>query len=325
MIITFEDSCWTFDDNCWNRSLTEVLVLLGMRQQHTVLANPDAMLKWCTEHLRLHVEYFKTRLAAGQNRTNALKVKVSPTGGSAVTSDPPWHLTADAIRELVNRPLRLVLENDNSDQLFVESTVPFFSRWCSNGWISSEMGGGSAMERDIAATGGDVVAKWRTFYLFDSDRLHPSELAVDWTPPNGDGCQGYKFEVACADLPNSRWHRLERRSIENYLPQVVLDGVNSAATSALFGSSVGHMAHFYNIKRGLNGDGVSPADPKKTVRASRCKGFWASLPATEISSLKIGFGSSVSDEFRNVPSAYAWPADVLREMDALAEALQDAI
>lgn len=325
MIIAFEDCCWTSNQDSWNRSLTEALVLLAIRQQHTVVANHNAMLGWCTVHLPLHVDYFKTRLAAGQSRSNALKIKVSSAGSSAVTSDPPWHLSAEAIRELVNRPLRLVLENDLSDRLFVESTVTYFSQWCSTGWISPAMGGGSAMEKDIASTGSDIVAKWRTFYLFDSDRLHPNELHEDWTPPNGDGCQGHKFELACTCLPNARWHRLERRSIENYLPQAVLNNVNPDAASTLFGSSVGRMGHFYNVKQGLKGDGVSPPDPKKSVRAARSQDFWATLSEAEILSLEVGFGRNISDEFRNVASTHAWTPDVLREMDAFSEALQDAI
>jgi len=325
VIVTFEERCWSLEDDNWRRSLTEVLVLLTMRQQHTVLANPTAMLNWCTEHLRLYVDYFRTRLATGYSRTNALKINISPTGASAVIGDPPWDITAEAARELINRPLRLVLENDQSDRTFIESAVPVFSRWSSNGWISPAMGGGSAMENDIALTSGDLAAKWRTFYLFDSDRLHPSELAAGWTPPNGDGCQGHKFEIACGSLPRGRWHRLERRSIENYLPQTVLNNVNPAATSTLFGTSVGSMAHFYNIKRGLSGDGVSPINPNKAIRANRCQGFWTSLPAAEIASLETGFGANVFDEFRNVPNAHAWTADILREMDALTEALKDAI
>ena len=325
MIVSFDDDCWSLQDDVWKRSLTEVLILLAIHQQHVVLARPNAMLAWCAENLRLYDEYFRTRLASAQSRTNSLKIKVSPTGADAVAGNPPWNLTARAARELVNRPLRLVLENDQSDRLFVESTVPSFSRWCSNGWVSPAMGGGSAMEKDIAASTSDVVAKWRTFYLFDSDRLHPSELTVGWTPPSGDGCQGHNFEVACTGLPRARWHRLERRSIENYIPQAVLQNVNPTATSTLFGASVGLMARFFNMKRGLRGDGVSPPNPNKVIRATRCRGFWSSLPAAEVTSLESGFGTDVSDEFRNVPSAHAWPEDVLHEMDALAEALQDAI
>lgn len=181
------------------------------------------------------------------------------------------------------------------------------------------------MEKDIAATASDVAAQWRTFYLFDSDRLHPMELAAGWAPPGGDGCQGHRFELACANLPRNRWHRLKRRSIENYLPQAVLGTVNPAATSTLFGTSVGHMAHFYNIKAGLTGDGVYPPNPKKPVRAARCQGFWTSLPQADIDALERGFGPGVSSEFGNVPANHHWPADVIAEAGDLADALQDAI
>lgn len=325
MIISFDDTCWSHQDEDWARGLIEVLVLLAMRQQHALLADPDVMLPWCRDHLNLHVDYFRTRLASAQYRTNAITINISPTGASSVTSAPPWNLTANAARDLVNVPLRLVLENDQSDQMFVASTIPSFSNWCASGWISPAMGGGSAMEKDIAVTTTHVVARWRTFYLFDSDRLHPGELITGWGPPGGDGCQGHNFEVACADLPPARWHRLRRRSIENYLPQVVLNAANPATTSTLFSTSVGAMAHFYNLKKGLAGDGVSPPDPKKSVRASRCQGFWTSLPTAEIAALESGFGPKVSSAFQNVPAHHPWPADVIAEMDDLAAALQDAI
>ncbi len=325
MIVTFEDDCWSLDDDVWRRSLVEVLVLLAMRQQHSVWANPAAMLPWCGEHLRLHTDYFKVRLASAVSRANSLKISVSPTGASVVAGDPPWALTASAACELINRPLRVVLENDHSDRLFIESTVQSFSRWRANGWLTPAMGGGSAMKKDIAATAGDVVARWRTFYLFDSDRLHPSELAAGWTPPRGDSCQGHQFEVACGSIPRARWHRLERRSIENYLPAVVLQGVNAGAAATLFGASVGAMVHFYNVKQGLAGDGISPPNPTSAIRAARSQGFWTALRAAEITALETGFGPHVSNEFQNVPSAFAWPPDVLREMDGVAQALLDAI
>ena len=325
MILDFDDSCWSHEDDDWQRSLIELLVLVALHRQHSVLATPQAMLSWCCDHLKFHVDYFKTRLASAQLRANALTIRISPTGAEEVAGAPPWSLTANAAHRLVNSPLRVVMENDRSDRKFVESTVRSFSKWCENGWITPAMGGGSAMEKDIAATSADVAAQWRTFYLFDSDRLHPSELSATWSPPAGDGCQGYAFESACTSMPRERWHRLNRRSIENYLPLAVLSAVNSAVTSALFGVSVGDMAHYYNVKKGLAGDGVSPQDPKKTVRASRSHGFWNTLPSSTIGALEMGFGSRISAEFDNVPAHHSWCADIVREMNSLADALQDAM
>lgn len=325
MIVTFEDACWTSDDHQWKKSLFEVLVLLAMREQHSILANSTLMLPWCQSHIPFHADYFRTRLASSQNRANSIAVTVSPTGHNTVVGEPPWCTTALAAQDLVNSPLRVVLENDVFDRMFVEATLPSFSQWCAKGWISPAMGGGAAMANDIATSLANNVSKWRTFYLFDSDRLHPSELAGGWSPPGGDSCQGHIFEIACTNLPPRRWHRLRRRSIENYLPEAVLTALKPATSSTLFGHSVGSMAHFYNVKNGLRGDGVSPPNAAQAIRAARSQGFWNSLSPQEVSALEGGFGRQVSREFQNVPPTHAWSADILTEMDALAEALQDAI
>ncbi|MCV2419090.1 hypothetical protein [Paucibacter sp. DJ2R-2] len=325
MIVDFDDTCWSQQDESWNRSLLEFLVLLVMHEQHAVRAEPDSMIAWCSVHLRMHVEYFKIRLASSQARANAIVLRVLPSGDSGATAPPPWALTATAAGALVKRPLRLVLENGNSDRAFVESTIPSFTQWCDREWIDPDHGGGSEMQKDISETAMNVAAQWRTFYLFDSDRLHHSELASGWTPPNGDGCQGYKFERSCEALPRSRWHMLRRRSIENYLPPSVLSSVNVTTATVLFSSEVGQMAHFYNFKRGLAGDGVMPSDPKKVVRAGRSQGFWSQLSPPAVAALSQGFGEKISEKFNNVPVNHPWPNDVLLEMDALMGALQDAI
>lgn len=325
MILDFDDTCWSHNDDDWRRSLIETLVLVKRLEQHAVLATPAEMLTWCGQHLTLFVEYFKTRLTSAQPRTNALTIRISPTGASTVNGAPPWGLTAEAASAIISRPFRLVLENNESDLGFVKSTVPRFSTWQDRGWLEPIMGGGSPMEAEINSTSADVVGRWRTFFLFDSDRLHPTELAPSWTPPGGDGCQGHKFEVACTGMPRERWHRLERRSIENYLPPSVLSPIGSATTATLFGSSVGAMARFYNMKNGLGGDGISPADPKKAVRSGRSLGFWTSLSQADVTALESGFGKNISSQFSNVPTHHPWPADVIAEMNALADALQDAM
>lgn len=325
MILDFDDSCWLHDDDDWRRSLIRMLVLINGHEQHAVLATPDSMIAWVGQHLPLFVDYFKARLTAAQPRARALSIRVSPNGSKVVGGAPPWDLTADAARQVIEQPLRLVLENNDSDRLFVESTIPQFSNWRTRNWISPEMGGGTAMALEIAKTSSDPIQRWRTFFLFDSDRLHPDELSPNWNPPAGDGCQGHQFEVACAQMPVERWHRLDRRSIENYLPSAVLASIEPGAAATLFSASVGSMALFYNVKRGLAGDGVSPLDAKKVVRASRSQNFWTSLDAAEVKALEAGFGPHISSKFSNVPSNHSWPADVTTEMDALAASLQDSM
>lgn len=325
MIVDFDNSCWTHADADWQRSLIELLILVKRHESHSVLAAPRMMLPWLEGHLRPFADYFKARLAAAQPRTNAVRISVSPTGAASPDGAPPWTLSAGATSDVINRPLRLVLENDDSDRRFLTSTVPSFPAWCARGWVETVMGGGAAMGATITTAGADVVARWRTFFVFDSDRLHPNEFANGWVPPGGDGCQGHRFEVLCAAIPRERWHCLERRSIENYLPPSVLQPLEASLTATLFGPAVGNMVHFYNMKHGLRGDGVSPVNPNKAVRAGRSQGAWTALPAPDVATLEPGFGAHVADEFRNVPANHPWPASVVAEMNLLADAIQDAM
>ena len=325
MILDFNDACWSHSEADWQRSLIEMLLLAKRHAQHAVLAAPAKMLPWCELQLPLFADYFKTRLTSAQPRANALKIVISPTGATSPIGVPPWELTAEAACAIVSRPLRLVLENDESDRRFLASTVPSFSNWCDRNWVETVMGGGSSMGATIGFASEDVVGRWRTFFMFDSDRLHPSELAPGWTPPGGDGCQGHTFEVLCSGMPRERWHRLERRSIENYLPASVLSPLGADLATTLFGVAIGVMAHYYNIKKGLRGDGVSPVDPKKTVRAARSQSFWTSLPPADVATLEPGFGTNIASEFANVPAHHPWPVTVVSEMNALADALQDAM
>lgn len=325
MILDLDDSCWTHANADWQRSLIELLILVKRHESHSVLAAPGRMLPWCAKHLPLFTDYFKTRLAAAQPRTNALKISVSPTGAAIPGGTPPWTLHAEATAKLINRPLRLVLENDESDRSFLTSTVPSFSAWCNRGWVETVMGGGSTMGAKITVAGHDLVARWRTYFVFDSDRLHPSEFVGGWAPPGNDDCQGHRFETLCTAIPRGRWHQLERRSIENYLPDLVLQPLNAVLTATLFSHAVGEMAHFYNMKHGLKGDGISPPHPNLAARAGRSQGLWSALPAVAVAALESGFGKKVADEFKNVPAHYPWSGSVVAEMNALADAIQDAI
>lgn len=325
MILAFDDACWSRPNDDWNRTLTELLISVKGQEQHALLAAPTAMLSWCDQYLHLYKDYFRSRLSAAQPRANALTIQISPTGAPTVNTSPPWKLDAKAALDIVKKPLELVLENDSSDLLFISASLRAFSRWQSQGWIAPIMGGGSAMTAKINTVSADHAKPWRTFFLFDSDRLHPNELTSSWTPPSGDGCQGYNFEVACALLPPRRWHRLERRSIENYLPPAVLSPIDPVLTTTLYGPSVGQMAHYFNMKKGLDGDRLASNGVPNHVRWARSQGFWSNLPSTEYTPLQGGFGSKVSSNFSNVPANHPWPLDVIAEIDALADALQDAM
>lgn len=182
------------------------------------------------------------------------------------------------------------------------------------------------MTKKIGDVAADPTRRWRSFFIFDSDRLHPDELDPAWPGTRSpDQCQGHNFERACALLPRGQWHRLERRSIENYLPKSVLPLEKEKLTEQLYSPEVGSMAWFFNMKGGLGLDGVHPAKPAQAIRAARSKGFWTSLDKDALEVLQHGYGADVARRFDHVPPSHPWPAEVLVEFDALSDRLLNAI
>ncbi|MBK9646173.1 MAG: hypothetical protein IPO67_13650 [Deltaproteobacteria bacterium] len=176
------------------------------------------------------------------------------------------------------------MENDLSDRRFVAASIPAFQTWESSEWIEAVNGGGSHLLNIIDHVKQRPDSRWRTFFLFDSDRLHPDELSADWRLPGGDRCQGFEFERRCAEIPaampKTRWHRLNRRSIENYLPNTLLQNVDLSAAQALASGEVGEMAKFYNMKHGPKVTPIASKDgTTNVIRRGRSKGEWERLPS----------------------------------------------
>ena len=330
MRIVIEDECWTHDDATWRQEMVRLLITLEEKRQHSIDTDIEKMASWCAISNPEFVQVLPTRAMTISPRAGAVTLTVHPGGASEVLCDPPWRLTASAARGCVKRPLKLVVENDLSDRRFVAASIPAFQTWESSEWIDVVNGGGSNLAHKIDQAKQHQESRWRTFFLFDSDRLHPDELSADWTRPGGDGCQGFEFERRCAEIPDAmpktRWHRLNRRSIENYLPNTLLQNVDLSAAQALASGEVGEMAKFYNMKRGLKGDWIKPKDgTTNIIRRGRSKGAWERLPEAIQSSLMEGFGEHVAEQFKNVLPTEPWPQDVRAEADALELALLDAL
>ena len=94
---------------------------------------------------------------------------------------------------------------------------------------------------------------------------------------------------------------------------------------ALSMSAVGIMSSYYNMKNGLQGDGIHPPNPDKRIRAMRSRGTWAALPPPVIDALKPGFGRTVSDHFATLPPSVSWASDILAETSRLSDIIQDAM
>lgn len=133
--------------------------------------------------------------------------------------DGPARLPLDDEAEiLLVRSLRLKLENEISDWSFLQRTLPpmWKNRWSQavkHRWIEEEQGGGITeigriVSKKIAH---DRIRGLRLWAMFDSDASKAGELPQA-TRRTRDACeeQGVPF------------HMLERRKIENYLPEGVM-------------------------------------------------------------------------------------------------------
>lgn len=129
----------------------------------------------------------------------------------------------EAIRYL-KQPFALILENSYNDSSFFNSLLDNFPKQSKsikklkqNGWFQYEMGGGSTIQHFLKTKmdsfSGDIFKKGsnkylRCFVLIDSDRKYPED----------DLKQEIKDLISFLNLFEVPFHVLEKREMENYLP-----------------------------------------------------------------------------------------------------------
>ena len=140
--------------------------------------------------------------------------------------------------ELLREPLWIVLENSFNDSNFIKSIIynfddtdKFVTTCIENRWIDFANAGGSGAKNQIKGkleTFNSLVVKhnsqthkyYRGLVILDSEKNYKNE------PKN------YNSLTSFFQQRNIKWHILEKRSIENYMPdevifQIKLDKVNS--------------------------------------------------------------------------------------------------
>lgn len=130
----------------------------------------------------------------------------------------PARLPLASARELLLRPLRLLLENGRNDWSFLAKIVPsaWKARWrlaVEKRWIEEQNAGGITEMRRIIEVqlALDPVRRLRTWAMFDSDGQLP-----------GDASDQARDAKAACETWQIAHHRLRRRAIENYIPKEVL-------------------------------------------------------------------------------------------------------
>lgn len=186
----------------------------------------------------------------------------------------PARLPPSVARDLLARPLHLLVENARNDSGFLNKIVPdsWRARWdraIAQGWIEPEMGGGisemlNVIEQKIA---GDHARRARTWIMFDSDGKADGHRSS----------QSQAILEACLTHSISH-HSLERRAIENYIPKATLFDWASRrpdrkskdekrACVKAYSDMTSEQRHHYNLKDGFKQDAESTEKFAKEIQA----------------------------------------------------------
>ncbi|WP_368506370.1 hypothetical protein [Bacillus cereus] len=123
-------------------------------------------------------------------------------------------ITIDIVLDFLGQPLKIILEDVESDRLFVEKCLELLGEnQIGEPWVEFVHGGGSALAKVAKSYNG----KCRTFCLLDSDVISPPDTYN--TPAKPKTIKN--IERICEENGYSL-HILNKREMENYLPDRAL-------------------------------------------------------------------------------------------------------
>jgi hypothetical protein len=205
--------------------------------------------------------------------------------------NPPRLNIPDSI-QFISSPLRILLEDAVSDRHFIlkmstnEQRHFLVSREADQDFIFEHGGGITSMIRRITAIANEGPrGRLSTWAMFDSDALQP-------TRPSSQA-DALTDRCVQAQIP---YHRLTRRSIENYLPKNAIKTWayirrrdREARFLALLELSDDQRYHF-NFKHGFAGDQDRPAPGAGSLHRG--------LAPKVVAALHHGFGAGIGDLFQ---------------------------
>lgn len=223
----------------------------------------------------------------------------------AVVDSPDWEsvpprLPIGVAGPLLQRPLRLVLENRRYDRAFLESVS--FEPWrtrlrdaFSEGRLRPTHGGGlTEMKQRVEEFYQDPGERLRHWVVFDSDAREPGRPSQD----------SEQLRELCQSSGLGH-HQLKRRASENYLPQQAIHAWAHQATGNLrterrrkaetFSEMEPTQRHHFNMKRGFEGD------RREGEEIPDFFGDWAAKPE-----LATGFGRNIARLFLDLEFQEDW-------------------
>ena len=243
---------------------------------------------------------------------------------------PLWNkpipiLPLDEAIKLLKEKLAILVENAANDWNFLLGIMPEWERkllqdYVRNDWAEPVHGGGDTLGKLLAARLAEPRKAFRTFVLFDSDRLHPDEFDPDWTTARpgkqAAACNAYEWErqILESDVKPHYW-MLKRRFIESYMPREELqkgaeNKTHPDACNAFFRMDC-TARWYYNMKEGLLKD--QDRDDKE-----RCRDLYRNLTPDMRNALAGGFGKTLARHYAaSLDDDFAWDFDARNEADQM--------
>lgn len=297
MIVVIEDAVFASPENA---SKLVTLFHLGFEGRHRIQVDPlhepdpdSAFSRWrqrqdpsIRQEIDLALEEGIEDAVHGIPSDHLLQV--------AEVKDSDWHASPPVVPleeayRLLHSPLKIVLENRNNDWAFLETIAlePWRQRLQEAreiGAIELVHGGGlPEIKKRVASLEAAPGERLRSWVLFDSDALEPKRPSKD----------SEALREACEDT-GCRYHQLNRRASENYLPPKALlswagslkgpQRTKTRKKAEAFADMEPKQRHHYNMKHGFDGDRKRASDlpelfdgPKKNPDLR--KGFGGQIAA----------------------------------------------
>lgn len=276
MIVTFEDAIWS--DNAVNPLDLLSVLATCMHRRHQLLlprgsGTTPGIDEWIEQHMpqKTGARQRLVKLVEVSRRTGhqaGKGVKITVVAGRSDGARRRF-CVQDAAR-LLERPLRLLVENARNDRAFLLKVLEPSARRELNkalelGWVEFEMGGGiteiKCRLEDLKSADdiSRIINRGRLWVMFDRD-AHADDRSLE-----SEQSRALREVAAQISTP---WplvaHQLERRAIENYVPVPVIrrwwcffegkDPESRHKKAEAFAKLAPEVRHNFNMKGGLLSD-----------------------------------------------------------------------
>ena len=200
----------------------------------------------------------------------------------------------DNALKLLNDSLYIVVENSNSDRIFIETIAKAFNKVkiteaINKEWIKFDAGGGGGEVPKRIDFHLKKTYKPRIYILVDSDRENPTDN--HHAKNIVDKCEEKEL------IEEKDFHILFKRAIENYIPSESLKNMSETFDNIpekvkiaikIYCSLSNEQQDYYNLKKGFNNKGKYPPNQEKLFNNINIKSekFKALRQGTKISDFK---------------------------------------